>query len=355
MSLRTRTPPGRVYGDPTLHERLVEAAFVSAWHPGPDRAAFDRDPVVPWVLAPGTLDEPLVTVTDASSFVTLSNVCTHRGARLVSAPCSAAKLRCSYHGRRFLRDGRLDAAPGVDPLPDDADLPRVATEALGPLLVARLAARGGPVASSFGAEAERLAFLFEQAFTASPDDDRVYEIDANWMLYLENYLEGLHVPFVHPALNAALDLDGYEVTPMPGGVLQVGEAKDGNAFALPPGHPDAHRAIAAYYVCLFPGLIYNFYPWGLSLNVIEPLGPRRTRVVYRTWITDPAARGRGAGGDVGATEREDQAVIALVQSGVRARLYGSGRYILPAERGVAWFHQWLDARLMADGGAGLDG
>ncbi|TMH07471.1 MAG: hypothetical protein E6H79_04690, partial [Betaproteobacteria bacterium] len=31
----------------------------------------------------------------------------------------------------------------------------------------------------------------------------------NWALYVENYLEGLHIPFVHPGLTKTLDLGNY--------------------------------------------------------------------------------------------------------------------------------------------------
>ena len=34
--------------------------------------------------------------------------------------------------------------------------------------------------------------------------DRNWDIDANWMLYVDNYLEGFHIPYVHPELNEAL-------------------------------------------------------------------------------------------------------------------------------------------------------
>ena len=42
-------------------------------------------------------------------------------------------------------------------------------------------------------------------------------------------------------------------------------------FDLPPGHPDEGQAIAAYYLWLFPNMMFNFYPWGLSVNIVIPV------------------------------------------------------------------------------------
>ncbi len=57
---------------------------------------------------------------------------------------------------------------------------------------------------------DRLGFLNVEAYTHDPARDRDHTIQANWMLYVDNYLEGFHIPYVHPELNQALD---YEATP----------------------------------------------------------------------------------------------------------------------------------------------
>ncbi|MBK7345125.1 MAG: hypothetical protein IPJ06_19720 [Saprospiraceae bacterium] len=52
-----------------------------------------------------------------------------------------------------------------------------------------------------------------------------YKVKANWALYVENYLEGLHIPFVHPALREALDLTAYPLDIRGQTVLQTGLAR----------------------------------------------------------------------------------------------------------------------------------
>ena len=39
-----------------------------------------------------------------------------------------------------------------------------------------------------------------------------------------------------------------------------------------PAIPDYGKRVAAFYFWLFPNLMLNFYPWGLSMNVVNPLG-----------------------------------------------------------------------------------
>ena len=58
-------------------------------------------------------------------------------------------------------------------------------------------------------------------------------------------------------------------------------------------------------------------------------------------MRDPGKLGRGAGADLDRVEREDEAVVEAVQRGVRARLYGRGRYSPDREAAVHHFHRLL--------------
>ena len=91
----------------------------------------------------------------------------------------------------------------------------------------------------------------------------------------------------------------------------------------------------------------NFYPWGLSLNVVVPMGPARTRILFRTHVADEALRGKGAGSGLDQVEAEDEAVVEQVALGVRSRLYRRGRYSPTREIGVHHFHRLL-ARMLAE-------
>ena len=85
----------------------------------------------------------------------------------------------------------------------------------------------------------------------------------------------------------------------------------------------------------------NVYPWGLSLNHVQPIGPAKTRVVFAGFIADASRLGRGAGGALDAVEMEDEAAVLGVQRGIRSRFYRHGRYAPAHERGVHHFHRLL--------------
>jgi choline monooxygenase len=125
----------------------------------------------------------------------------------------------------------------------------------------------------------------------------------------------------------------------------------GATDAFPPARPGA-EPVAAHYWWVFPNLMVNAYPWGLSINHVQPLAPDRTRVAFRSYVWDASRFDRGAGGALDRVEHEDEAIVEAVQRGVKARLYRGGRYSPSREQGVHHFHRLLCAFLdTADGHA----
>ena len=218
-------------------------------------------------------------------------------------------------------------------------------------LRATLGSRGPPLLPED--LATRVRFDALEAAQHEPNRDRDFEVDAHWALYVENYLEGFHVPFVHPSLHRTLDPRDYTAEPFDGGVLQVGsarEAKDAFGAASPligPAETDPER-VAAYYVWWFPNTMWNVYPWGLSVNVVEPVALDKTRVRFRTFVLDESRLGAGAGSELDEVEAEDEAVVERVQLGVRSRHWQGSGFSPSQERGVHQFHRLLARALRAE-------
>ena len=299
-------------------------------------------------LLPGFMDEPLLLTRDANDQVyCISNVCTHRGALLVRQPCTVAHIRCPYHGRQFNLNGSFKSMPEfkeVQNFPTIADdLHALPIEHFAGSHFTRLA---GDLSfqDSFGPMIERLHWLPVNSFKYNPKGSKTYDVPVHWALYCENYLEGFHIPFVHPALNQALDFGSYRTELFNFSSLQVGIAKTGeDCFDLPPSSPDNGQRIAAYYWFIFPNLMFNFYPWGLSLNVVHPIAQNRTLVHFHSFVWHEDKLERGAGGDVDQTEMEDEEVVISVQKGLRSRYYQHGRYSVKHERGTHHFHRLIAA------------
>jgi choline monooxygenase len=121
------------------------------------------------------------------------------------------------------------------------------------------------------------------------------------------------------------------------GIARAGEP----VFDLPKDHRDYGKRVAAFYFWLFPNIMLNFYPWGLSVNVIYPLGPARTRVSFISYVWDESKRDQGVGGDLHKVEMEDEEVVESVQKGVSSRLYDRGRFSARREIGTHHFHRLL--------------
>ena len=88
-------------------------------------------------------------------------------------------------------------------------------------------------------------------------------------------------------------------------------------------------------------MMLNFYPWGLSVNVVKPLKPDLTKVSYFTFVSDESKLNQGAGADLETVEFEDQAVVESVQKGIRSRFYSTGRYSPTREQGTHHFHRLI--------------
>ena len=342
-----QTPPAHAYCSADVMEQERERLFASSWLGLPPLRT-EPGWVTPVKLLPGILDDGLCLATDARGEERLlSNVCTHRAMPLVSEPGPARRLRCGYHGRRFSLCGRLEGAPGFEgavgfPSSDD-DLPRLSLERLGPL-------RFGSLMPSLAFEdwvrpyRPWLEGLPIDGLARVPASTRAYSVEANWKLYLDNYLEGFHIPTVHKGLAAALDVSRYEVHLVGQGSVQVGRvSEDEPVLDLGARHPLFGQSVGALYMHLFPNTLLNFYPWGLSVNHVRPVSPQRTEVTFESYIWSEERVGLGAGADLDRVEREDEAVVEGVQTGLRSRLYRRGRYAPAHERAVHHFHRvWLE-------------
>jgi choline monooxygenase len=310
---RASTPPSRVYFSPEAYAVQRERILARSWQLAGDTQRLKAPGhVLPFTLLPGCLDEPLVLTRDQTGAMNcMSNVCTHRGALVVEGEGHVKTLRCRYHGRRFGLDGCFQHMPEFDDVvdfPSAADsLPRLPLHEWGPLLFTSLDP-AMPFDEWIEPVTRRVGWLPLDRLTFDPASSRDYLMQCNWALYTENFLEEFHIPYVHGAsLSGKLDYDAYRTELYDWSSLQIGVAKGAEPALVPPaGHPDEGSRIAGWYFWLFPNLMLNFYPWGLSVNVVEPLGPERTRVRFLTYVHDESLRGAGAGGDLHRVEMEDE-------------------------------------------------
>ncbi|MFG0258267.1 MAG: SRPBCC family protein [Phycisphaerales bacterium JB043] len=341
------TPPGWFYTDPAHFHDHARALMPRAWHMIADTSAVSVPGAVhPVTYCPGLLDEPLLLTRDRDDQLhLLSNVCTHRGMRLAEHPDNTNCLTCRYHGRRFNLDGTFRSMPEFTetknfPRPED-NLAAIPMTQYRQFIFASL----DPAHPFDGLVQDmdaRIGHLpIEQAkFDSSRARD--YLVSCHWALYVENFLEGFHVPFVHNSLADALDYGAYSTILFERSNLQLGIASGSeHTFDLPSGHPDEGQNVAAWYFWLFPTTMFNVYPWGISINVVEPISVNRTRVRFLPYVWDESKLDLGASGDLDRVEREDESIVEQIQRSIGSRSYTTGRYSPTREQGVHQFHTYL--------------
>jgi choline monooxygenase len=348
------TLPASFYRDPEVFEELKERVFARSWQwIGDEGVLPPGNTAYPFLLLDGFLSEPMLLTKDREGAVRcLSNVCTHRGNIIVRHPGRPKILVCGYHGRSFELDGKFKSMPEFKsaenfPRPSD-NLHQFQLAQWGPHLFVALEPRF-EASELFRLLDERVGFLPLHQFKRRDGLSKDYLVNCHWALYCDNYLEGFHIPFVHADLNRVVDYGQYTTILYEHLNLQIGYAKEGEeAFDLPAGHPDFGKRVAAYYYWLFPNLMFNFYPWGLSVNLVRPLGLNRTKVSFISYVYDESKLGSGAGALLDKVEREDEFVVEGVQAGLQSRYYQTGRFSPTREVGVHQFHLLL-AKYLDDG------
>jgi choline monooxygenase len=344
---QAETLPAWFYNNEDIFEQTKDKIFRNTWHLLCDSDAIKiPGTAYPITLYEGFLDEPILLTRDFDDKLhCLSNVCTHRGNILVENAGVLKNIRCRYHGRMFDLSGRFKYMPECD---DALNFPReednlsnisfgiwknfifTSVNPLKPL---------DNFLKPIDIKQEGISF---EPIYFEPTLSRDYLVKCNWALYVENYLEGFHIPYVHSGLNEKLDYNNYETYVYELCNLQLGIANKGElCFKLSEISPDYGKEIAAYYWWVFPNLMLNFYPWGLSINIVKPISVNLTKISFLTYIYDETKLGQGAGAGLDRVEREDEAIVEMVQKGMKSSFYKTGRYSPKREQGVHHFHRLI--------------
>ena len=292
------------------------------------------------------LGEPLLIARGEDGILrAFHNVCRHRAGPPASG-CGNRKLfRCSYHGWTYRLDGTLLVTPEFDGVedfdPEEFGLAPVSLEEWFNLIFVNLDPEAEPLRACLGEVAQQAEkFDFRSMKFA---ERRTYDMKCNWKTYVDNYLEGYHLPSVHPGLNRELNYSEYTVECSARQVRQwspIRGAQPGDAVAR--RYPSASENVTADYFWMFPNWMLNCYPDNVSVNIVLPLEPERTLVIFEWYLPQndldsTAARQAIAFSD--EIQVEDIAICETVQKNLHSRSYSSGRYSVKQEQGLHAFHR----------------
>jgi choline monooxygenase len=301
------------------------------------------------------LGEPLVFVRGLDARLRgFYNVCRHRAGPPAEG-CGSRKLfRCGYHGWTYALDGSLLSATEIEGVEgfraEDFALRPVRTEEWFNLVFVNLDPDAPPLSEALGdlpKQAERSPFAEMKLF-----EQRTYDMKCNWKTYVDNYLEGYHLPSVHPSLNRELDYNAYVVEPYAKHVRQfspIRSAQSGDA--TPRRYQEAHEHLTTDYFWVFPNWMLNCYPDNVSLNIVLPVEPERTLAIFEWYLPEADHASPAAKASVEFSHQiqiEDVAICETVQKNLRSRSYSRGRYSVKQERGVHAFHRMYAAAMRSE-------
>jgi len=341
------TLPSRFYRSQEVYDQLIEKVFARSWQwIGDSSSLVEERNLVPFSFLEFGLEEPMLLSRNGEQIHCLSNVCTHRGNILCHHPKKGKSITCAYHGRRFDLDGEFLHMPEFK---DVVDFPRQEDH----LYRFPLKKWGNWLFTSLENHFDfdkvlevmnrKVGFLPIEQMREKKSMNKDYLVNAHWALYCDNYLEGFHIPFVHQGLNEILEYGKYKTELFSHGNVQIGISKGAeHTFDLPESHEDFGEKISAYYFWIFPNMMFNFYPWGCSINVVKPIAINRTKVSFISYVMDESKLDTGSGVALDKVEREDEFVVEGVYKGMSSRVYKAGRFSPKMEKGVHQFHRLLD-------------
>ncbi|MDQ3871371.1 MAG: Rieske 2Fe-2S domain-containing protein, partial [Chloroflexota bacterium] len=357
---RASTLPARLYRDPAVLELEKDRIFGRTWQLV---ARADELARVGDVLPATIVDEPIVITHDLDGNLrAFYNVCRHRAGQVCLGPGNRKSLQCRYHGWTYGLDGQLRAAPEMEETEDfdtsDFALRPVRVERWGPFVFANLDPDAPPLLNVMGAIPAEVAAAGYDVQSMARVERREYLVECNWKVYVDNYLEGYHIPIAHPGLFRELDYDAYRVETFRFYSRQhapIRELKDGQELGRDRRYVRSGSGEdRSLYYWLFPNTMFNIYPDNLSSNVILPLGPERTLTIFEWFFAQP---GTGAGWESmqqtiafsDEIQREDIEVCEQVQRGLRSRSYEPGRFSAKREQGVFHFQALVREFLDSEG------
>jgi phenylpropionate dioxygenase-like ring-hydroxylating dioxygenase large terminal subunit len=336
-----RTLPWSWYADPAVLQLERERIFRRSWqyvgHLGdvPEPASF---------FATTVGGVPVVVVRDREDEIrAFLNVCRHRGSLVCEGSGRRETLQCPYHAWTYGLDGRLITAPrakregGIDE--SALGLVPLRLDTWGPLLFVNPDRDASPLEDYLDGLPERIAEAGIDLYALRFLQRSESELECNWKVSAENFLECYHCPTAHPGFSAVMDVsvDSYLLETNAGRMTQHGPPR-----AHPNGGFDPTGEVErGQFHLLFPGTVVNVMPGRPNFS-IGPIVPRDTQRTYRfldyfvaadaddAWIEESLA----FDAQVGA---EDRALVERVQAGIGAGMIDDGVLLPESEKLIAHF------------------
>jgi choline monooxygenase len=268
------------------------------------------------------------------------NVCRHRGARLLEegeGRCN--KIRCQYHNWVYDLDGSLKQAPwfGEDKGFDLKDWPLQAIQIKVWRGLAFIAiAPDQPLEQQLGSTISELADEPIEDFHCVAE--RRMTFDANWKVYTDNFVEGYHIPGIHPGFFQAIEFEHFETTAHDNLVRMTAPPREGLFYK-------------GKWLWMWPNWTLSLFDGGMNTSRINPLSEGRTELIYHFYFADTSQAKAAHRDDTIkrniAVVEEDFGICIETQKNYASGGYSPGPLSPRHEKGVAWFQSRIGEVLKA--------
>ncbi|KAL6040238.1 Choline monooxygenase, chloroplastic [Balamuthia mandrillaris] len=358
------TPPASWYLHPEFLARETHQVFFPGWQKVGRVEQLEK----PGSFITGSLlGEPYIVVRDEEGQLrAFFNVCRHHAAQLTHEESgTAAELTCPYHGWTYRLDGRLRIAPKVGGIKNfrakDYGLRPINVSAWGRWVFINIDGRN---TKHLTKELKAIEDVLEETDYQQLQYHctRVYPVNCNWKVYVDNYLDGgYHVSVLHKDLAAQLQCEQYKTRLLGMASLQQcpgisvdrqnkeeekGAEADQEAFKR-----ERVGSKGAHYAFIYPNFMINRYGDIMDTNLVIPVSHDKCIVQFDYYfLLDKENKGDNMDVDKWIAENlrtseqiqeEDEFISASVQRGLHSISYDTGRYAPLLEHADHHFHRLL--------------
>ncbi|MDB6083216.1 MAG: Rieske (2Fe-2S) protein [Gammaproteobacteria bacterium] len=342
MRMPTNLDP-RYYVDPALFERERRSIFRRHWQMlGPvsrlhEPGAYVTVNVAGWKLFALRGHDGVLRG--------FHNVCRHRGARLLAEGAGKCHvLRCPYHNWSYDQAGSLRQAPAFGEDPDfrleDWPLEKADLSQWRGLLFISIGAEMSLIDQLGDLPAEVEEFPLE---TYVAMEEQRFTMRSNWKTYTDNFVEGYHIPGIHPGFMKVIDFKNFETTALNGMVRMTSPQRDGSIYG-------------GKWLWMWPNWTLSIFPGGMNTSRINPLDVGSTELIYDFYFSDTSAELATSRRNTIDTNcgivREDFGICESTQENYASGGYTPGPLSPRHEKSVAYFQTMVRTALSASVNAG---
>lgn len=335
---QSETIPSNWYQSPEIFDIEKERIFSKSWqlvgaesgipNPGDSRIAdIGNNPI-------------MVVRQSDKSIKAFFNVCQHRGGPLLRENGCNKTLQCKYHGWVYDLNGTLKKTREFDGVENftkkDYNLKPIRIDVWMGLIFVNLSNQAPELSEHLSGITSRIAPIDFSKYSYHSRES--YAVQCNWKVYMDNFLEGYHIPFVHPQLNEVMDYKSYRTELSDQYSLQWCPL---DSELSPYGKTDLGDD-TAYYFTIFPNILLNIAPGRIQTNIIEPKSPISCTIHFDYFFTNPNDAQIEKDFEFSdLVQKEDIQICEDVQKGLTSKGYDTGRISVHSESGLYHFQSLI--------------